>query len=537
MSSSSYQAGEGGLVLGLGYSTQGLSARVMHADEGTIAQFDVPYGSLEDIADYGVAKGYIDSRMGTVLAPVLMFLTATDQLLGQLGDCPDFEVADIEAVTGNVQQHGTAAVNDHFFELLAVLNPHGRLDEQLASGFSFPFSSIWMDSSTSEECALFAEAMGGDENLAKQTGARATRRFSGPQWLRFALETPRAFKRTAHLTQLSGLLASIWAGKPAPIDLGNGLGSNMIGLDGKWVPKLIDLFDEQGCPVADKLPELSDSLHVIGKVSVYLVKRYGFSSKCRVLTFSGDNPDSALGVGLYSHEQKLRIWSGGTSMTQFSILDPSVQEPADPAGYGAIFGSVTGGLLGINTHSNGTLVPQWAKERHGLSWSQFGESLQRTNPGNDGKWGIFLRNPEITPVTNKPIVKYLGADWDESDQDALIRAVCESQGCALMAHSAWLGETTEFLATGGASVDPAYLQVLADVTNCSFIPADNAEDSDSTTLGSCLRALHVAGGHSFEALTQRHCKRGEAINPQTEAGFYDKLHADYRAELAKEIAA
>jgi xylulokinase len=537
MTSETYQAGKDSLALGLGYSTQGLSARVMHPTQGTIALFDVPYASLKDVNDFGVTNGFLDTRMGTVVAPVLMFVSATDAILKQINDCPDFATSDIKVVTGNVQQHGTAALKEHFFDVLALLNPSTRLDEQLAKGFSSPFASIWMDSSTEEECELFAKAVGGNDKLAKLTGARATLRFSGPQWLRFALESPRAFDRTYHLTQLSGMLAAVWLGKEAPIDLGNGLGSNMIGLDGKWCPEILDLFDEHDRPVENKLPKISSSLSVIGKIAPYFVQTYGFSPKCRVLTFSGDNPDSALGVGLYSHSQKMRIWSGGTSITQFSILDPEVAEPADPAGYGAIFGAVTGGLLGINTHSNGTLVPEWAKNLHSLSWSQFGESLRRSKPGNDGKWGIFLRNKEITPVTKKPIVRYFGPSWNEDDQDALIRAVCESQGCALMAHSAWLGETTEFLATGGASVDPQYLQVLADVTNCSFIPADNEGDSDSTTLGSCLRGLHIITQQSFETLTALHCKRGKAITPQTEAGFYDRLHADYRAAVAEEVAA
>lgn len=45
-----------------------------------------------------------------------------------------------------------------------------------------------------------------------------------------------------------------------------------------------------------KLLETPSPLAVLGEIAPYYVQRYGFSNKCRVVTFTGDNPASMVGM-------------------------------------------------------------------------------------------------------------------------------------------------------------------------------------------------------------------------------------------------
>ena len=54
--------------------------------------------------------------------------------------------------------------------LLGLKSSNGFLHSQLANAFSIFESPVWMDSSTSEECAELETAVGGAHALAEITG-------------------------------------------------------------------------------------------------------------------------------------------------------------------------------------------------------------------------------------------------------------------------------------------------------------------------------------------------------------------------------
>ena len=66
-------------------------------------------------------------------------------------------------------------------ETLANLAPGAPLHVQLADAFAIPNSPVWMDSSTTKQCELLEEALGGPEAVAVATGSRAYERFTGNQ--------------------------------------------------------------------------------------------------------------------------------------------------------------------------------------------------------------------------------------------------------------------------------------------------------------------------------------------------------------------
>ena len=113
---------------------------------------------------------------------------------------------------------------------LAALDPERPLVEQVEPMLSRAVSPIWMDSSTGAECRADCSGRRRDASLAQHTGSRAFERFTGPQIRKFASHEPAAYAATDRIHLVSSFLASLLAGRHAPIDPGDGSGMNLMDL-------------------------------------------------------------------------------------------------------------------------------------------------------------------------------------------------------------------------------------------------------------------------------------------------------------------
>ncbi len=174
-----------------------------------------------------------------------------------------------------------------------------------------------MDSSTFKECEEITVALGGDKEVAARTGSIATERFAGPQIRKFWKQESDAYENTAHIALISSFITSILIGRPAPVDAGDGYGTNLADIrTGSWSRQVL----ERVAPDLQKrLPELKTSDEVAGPVSAYLVRRHGFSPEAKVVIGSGDNPSSLVGLGLLG-KTAIHAISLGTSDTYFGYL-------------------------------------------------------------------------------------------------------------------------------------------------------------------------------------------------------------------------
>ena len=85
-----------------------------------------------------------------------------------------------------------------------------------------------MDSSTAKECAEIRKKLGGIKFTASRTGSDTFERFTGPQIRKFYKTEPKAYAKTASIALVSSFMASLLAGKIAPIDFGDGAGMNLM---------------------------------------------------------------------------------------------------------------------------------------------------------------------------------------------------------------------------------------------------------------------------------------------------------------------
>lgn len=471
-----------GKYLGIDSSTQSISGLLIDTEAGAIiAEASINFDDHFQNS-YGVENGVFTMGGGTVHSAPLMWAEALDLLLQTLSD-QGHDLSQIRSITGSGQQHGTVYLNDSAAPALGALSAGETLKDQLTGIFSRETAPIWMDTSTTAQCAEIEAGVGGRDALLELTGNTAFERFSGPQIRKFHQTEPKNYATTACIGLVSSYVASLLAGKLVGIDPGDGSGTNMMDIAAReWSQQALDATAPG---LKDKLLPIAPSGQCVGAISPYYVERYGFSAECLVLPFSGDNPCSLIGLGLVAPGQV--ALSLGTSDTLFACMD---QPRNSKEGEGAVFASPDGQhYMALTCYLNGSLAREAVCDEYGLDWDDFTTALQATAPGNDDGLMLPYFAPEIVPNVPEPnVVRH---NLDAADVQANVRAIIEAQALSSAIHARWMGvDIASIYVTGGASVNAEILRVYANVHNC---PIHRFETTNSAALGAALRAAH---GHN-----------------------------------------
>lgn len=473
------------LFMGVDSSTQGLKATLLDEALNVVSETSLNFD--RDLPEFKTEGGVHRHSDGlTVTSPPLMWVAALDRLFERLknGGAP---LERVVAISGSGQQHGSVWLKQGAEKILGGLDPALPMRDQLEDIFSVDESPIWMDASTTKQCRNLEERLGGAQAVADITGSRAYERFTGNQIARIYEERRELYDATERIALVSSFMASLLVGCYAPIDTSDGSGMNLMDIRTKdWNQAALDataegLSGKLGRPVAGHA--------VVGNVSDYLVRRYGINAAARVIAFSGDNPCSLAGLRLQKPGD-IAV-SLGTSDTLFG----SAREPQPSGVEGHVFANPVDpdSYMVMLVHQNGSLTREKVRDLvvDDKSWKTYQDVMSSSAPGNKGRIGLYLYEPEITPPilrtgvfrfdeNNKPVEAFTPAE------DA--RAVLESQFMSLRLHAESIGLTpASIIATGGASVDPAVIRVLCDVFG---VPVKVAEKADSASFGAAYRALH-----------------------------------------------
>jgi len=465
-------------TLGLDSSTQSLSALIL--EEGSakpLLEMNVEFDAK--LPEFRTTHGVLRSSDPKVVhAPPMMWVAALDALFSELRGT-GFDLGSIQAISGSGQQHGSVCLGETAEKKLRDLDPGQDLNAQLEGIFSRPTSPVWMDSSTTAECEEIMDLLGGRDRTARLTGSIAFERFTGPQIRKFHKEQDDLYRETRWICLVSSFMASLLVGKIAGVDPGDGAGTNLMDISRRqWSP---DACEATAPALLSKLKPVVSSHSIVGSVHSYFVERYGFSKDCQVIAWSGDNPNSLAGVGLYRPGQV--AISLGTSDTLFG---PLAEVKTDPRGEGHVFGSPMGGYMSLICFKNGSLARERIRDAYGLDWRAFSEILDGSAPGNAGKVLLPYFEPEIVPRVLCPGVRRF--NLSEDDMEGHVRGVVEAQMTSMRLHSQWMGVKTERIhATGGASRNRSLLQVMADVFQAEVV---RPRVSNSAALGAAMRALH-----------------------------------------------
>jgi len=498
--------------LGLDLSTQGITALVISLSGGATHTFSI---SFDDAYPAYHTKGgvLIGETPTEVLADPRMWAQALDDILILLKD--KRLTASIRALGVSAQQHGTVYLNRAFEERLKGLDSALPYDRQIQHVFSRDLSPVWMDSSTQEECREITEALGGHKEVVRLTGSIATERFAGPQIRKFWKRHPEKYEKTVHVSLVSSFLTSLLIGRLAPVDAGDGFGTNMADIhSGNWSANAL----AAAAPgLRNRLPRLFVKEGLVGRVSTYVAQRFGFRPDTVVVIGSGDNPCSLVGLGLMQ-VPGIHAISLGTSDTYFGYMK-ELEEIERLEGH--IFGAADGRFMFLVCFKNGSLARDAVKNWYGLSWDDFSRTLLETAPGNQGRIMLPYFLPEVTPLIMKPGIRRFGGLTAEEVRGN-VRAVAEAQAMAMYLHSGWTGPRPQsILVTAGGSENRGILTVISQVFG---VEVRSFEVKESAALGAAIRAAHAflnAQGKSvewsdlFESLVRPNVK--EIIQPSTEA--------------------
>ncbi|MEW5910034.1 MAG: FGGY family carbohydrate kinase [Thermodesulfobacteriota bacterium] len=466
--------------LGLDLSTQSLTATAIDLQHQELITHALNYDAC--YSRYGTEGGVIISDDPRVVhANPEMWIEALDDLFAWLAgkNIPP----QTRAISISAQQHGTVYLNSRAKALLSEMDSSGSMLHQLKGIFSRKTCPVWMDSSTSEECSEITQTLGGDLKVVQLTGSVATERFAGPQIRKFWKESRDSYRRTEHITLISAFITSLLTGYFSPIDPGDGLGTNLADIHLKdWDSKALEAASPG---LFLKLPPLLKKDKVLGRVSNYLVRRYGFSPDTHVINGSGDNPCSLVGLGLLG-DPTCHAISMGTSDTYFGYL-PRIQKENRSTGH--IFGTADGRYMFLVCFKNGNLARDQIRRAYSLDWKRFSDILMSTPPGNNGRLMLAYPLPEITPQILKPGIHRFGG-LSPDDPMGNVRAVFEGQAMAFYLHTHWTGERPKrILATAGASENQGLLKVIAQVFQ---IPVATLAVKESAALGAAFRAAHAS---------------------------------------------
>jgi len=500
-----------GMFLGLDSSTQSLTAVLIDLESGQIScQLSVNFGA--ELPQYQSPNGFIPGGAdGEVHANPLMWLEALDLLFARLAKVVD--LSQVKMIAGSGQQHGSVYLDATFENRLAGLDPCSDLLSHLSPALSRATSPIWMDTSTTAECAEITAALGGDGEICHRSGSIAIERFTGPQIRRFYKKDPAGYDRTHQIHLVSSFMASVLAGKSVPIDFGDGAGMNLMSLSKLgWDTDLLAATAPNLC--AKLLPPAAATA-VQGEICGYFSKKYGVAAECRVALFTGDNPASLVGMGATAPGNL--VISLGTSDTFFAAM-PGPK--TDPDGFGHVFGNPAGGFMSLICFRNGSLAREALRDSLGLDWAAFDRDALAATRGAAGE-NLMLPfyGPEITPRHDftGPISQGSAAFESGADPALQVRALLEGQFLTMRFHSQWMGVKVERnRLTGGAAKNDGIAQLVADIFQA---PVERLDVSNSAALGAAMIAA-AADGHDLPAMQEIFCQAaaGSSLQPDLALG-------------------
>ena len=453
------------LTLGIDSSTQGVKAVAWDvATQRVVYSAAVNYG--RDLPQYGSPDGFLPNDDVLVRhADPRMWVEGLELVLAKLHEsgCP---MDQIVAIGGDAQQHATI-----YLESLVPLV------------FSRPTSPIWMDSSSSAECAALDAKFGG--RLQTDTGSPAIERFAGPQIMKFAKEDPAAYAKTKRIHLLSSFLASYLVSEDMPIDTGDGAGMNLLNLKtGEWDCEICEFTAPE---LISRLPpnlKLSNS-QTFKPLRAYF-SRYGLRSGIPVVPFTGDNPASL--VGCFAERPGTAVISLGTSDVFFAAMDSF---HTDPDGYGHVFGNPMGGFMSLSCFKNGSLARDRVRRELGVDWRFFDEGAFASASTRDASGTVKRAFPffesEITPKHDATGIE-ANFDWAAADAATKVRAVVEGQIENMYERTRWIGDFEEIKVTGGASRSKGIREVIADVFRAKVTVLEVA---DSAAVGGARLAARA----------------------------------------------
>ncbi|PWY99057.1 putative XKS1-xylulokinase [Testicularia cyperi] len=523
------------LFLGLDASTQALKASLLDLELNVLSELEVRFD--RDLPHYGTTGGVLPHSSsqdeGTVVAPVMLYVEAIDQLADKI-KAAQWPVSRIRAISAAGQQHASVYFSRAAPKILTTLSSSESLTKQVEAAFSRSVVPNWQDSSTGEACKAFEEVFGGAEQLAQVTGSKAHTRFTGPQIHKFRKQEPEAYRDTERIGLVSSFVTTMLCvgdGEDPEqvikgIDESDACGMNLLDMRPKssrspdemgklepaWNFKLLQLASGEtegeaslggAVELEHKLGKVYDDAgQAVGKVGRWWVDRYGFSPDCLVFPGTGDNPATFLAFSLAERQAIVSLGTSDTVMVATSqyVPDPEFHAFVHPAKLGA---ESAGKFFNMLVYKSGSLAREWVRDQFcAKDWDTFNKDVEThglQTGAKDGRVGFYWLRPEIIPAGASGLHRYTESDgqWNKVDDFSTpgmnAAAILETQflnyryrsssivaGTASSTSASSVSEQlplSTIYAVGGASSNSTITQTMSDVFGSDIVkPVQLSDD-------------------------------------------------------------
>jgi xylulokinase len=392
------------------------------------------------------------------------------------------DLSRIKAVKADGMQHCTVYTDESFGKEIRTLDPRSELIEQLHSTVTRKTSPIWEDRSPVKESVYLTEFLrdwGGIEHL---TGNRAELRFPAAQILKWAKESPDEYTKTANIFLLSAFITSILAGTIAPVDTGDGWGTNLndLSIDNPgWSKAALSAADaylhDKGvdAPLRTKIGTMNHYDSYLGTINRYFVEKYGIDPESIVIAGTGDNPATLLGCGGQT------VISLGSSYTVNGVMRDVI--PSTTGEYN-VFGYLPGTAMALSVITNGGkvhehflrqyIVSSEDKELKNEDWDDFVSAAGDSLLSEYESLMLPYLHSESVPLSGKGIVR---DGIPEDDAQSNIRALFISQVLSLKLHSIHLSDVDAICIAGGGATNRFMMQLISDIFKAETYTINHAD--------------------------------------------------------------
>lgn len=522
--------------LGMEFSTQSVKMVVLDVEDRAViytGKFDYDTALPKYKTQGGVIPARRPERRHTSPA---MITESVDLAFQRLKD-DGVEMDLIGCIKLDAQQHCTVYTDAGFASLVTSLSSRQSLVSQVRRHFSRKTSPIWEDRTPRREIRDLTKALrkkGGIQNL---TGNHAEPRFPAAQILSWARRSRPEYENTAHIFVLSAFLTSLLIGHVAPVDTGDGWGTNLNNLDVNepgWSDEVIAVMnkflEELGTlgMLERRIGEIDPYDTDMAYINPYYIQKYGVNPDALVLAGTGDNPATLLGTG-----GKIAI-SLGSSYTVNGVMSEII-----PSGNGEynIFGYIPGQAMALSVFTNGAKLHDEFCRRYvkggddspitDEEWEKYHELAGEPKPTADEPLMLPYMYNESVPRTKAGIVR---DGLDEEDAAANIRALHLSQILSLRLHSGHLQDVSSIAVVGGGARNPFLRQAITDAFGAETYLIENADYA--APLGCAISGARKLLGSTYEEASQMFVLRAPAttMTPQAEyRPIYDQLLERYKA--------
>ena len=342
-------------------------------------------------------------------------------------------------------------------------------------------AKLWCDTSTTAECELLTQKLGGAKAVIRKAGLPFLPGYTAPKILWLKRHEPANYKKLRHVLLPHDYLNFYLTGNHF-MEYGDASGTALMDVrKRRWSQPVINAIDPQ---LAEWLPPLSASDAIAGTLRPEVAAKYGLSTGVIVSAGGGDNMMGAIGTG--NVKPGVVTASFGTSGTIYAHADRPV---VDGQGEIAAFCDSTGGWLPLLCTMNVTTVTEQMRALFGHEHADFAAAVDSAPAGAGGLVLLPYLAGERTPNVPDGTGVLLGLNAKNLNAAHLARAAMEGVTLGMnygLNRLAALGvKAREIRVTGGGAKSAAWRQIMADVFG---VPVVGMVEDEGAALGGAIQA-------------------------------------------------